>query len=99
MPVRSARRVCACAWQTSRAKFLPARQAREPSRRVLRPRTRRLTTVGAAVPGTVKSHMYVVCDFQEVLGGFGYIIENVVAATKDEAAMFKLPSGCVQLLG
>ena len=30
---------------------------------------------------------------------FGYIVEKVVAATKQEAAMFKLPSGCVQLLG
>jgi hypothetical protein len=30
---------------------------------------------------------------------FGYIVEKVVAATKREAAMFKLPSGCVQLLG
>jgi hypothetical protein len=31
--------------------------------------------------------------------GFGYIVEKVVAATRQEAAMFKLPSGCVQLLG
>ena len=30
---------------------------------------------------------------------FGYIVEKVVAATKQEAAMFKLPSGCVQLSG
>jgi hypothetical protein len=30
---------------------------------------------------------------------FGYIVEKVVAATRQEAAMFKLPSGCVQLLG
>ena len=30
---------------------------------------------------------------------FGYIVEKVVAATTQEAAMFNLPSGCVQLLG
>jgi hypothetical protein len=30
---------------------------------------------------------------------FGYIVEKVVAATKQEAAIFRLPSGCVQLLG
>jgi hypothetical protein len=30
---------------------------------------------------------------------FGYIVEKVVAATKQEAAFFRLPSGCVQLLG
>jgi hypothetical protein len=30
---------------------------------------------------------------------FGYIVEKVVAATTQKAAMFKLPSGCVQLLG
>jgi hypothetical protein len=30
---------------------------------------------------------------------FGYAIEKVAAATKQEAAMFKLPSGCVQLFG
>lgn len=30
---------------------------------------------------------------------FGYIVEKVVAATTQEAAMFNPPSGCVQLLG
>ena len=30
---------------------------------------------------------------------FGYIVEKVVAATTQEAAIFRLPSGCVQLLG
>ena len=42
------------------------------------------------------------CELERRLidpGGVGYIVEKVVAATKQEAAMFKLPSGCVQLLG
>jgi hypothetical protein len=30
---------------------------------------------------------------------FGYKIETIVAATSEEAAIFKLPAGCVQLLG
>ncbi len=30
---------------------------------------------------------------------FGYTIEKVVAASEQEAATFKLPAGCVQLLG
>jgi hypothetical protein len=30
---------------------------------------------------------------------FGYQIEQVVAAKNEEAAIFKLPAGCVQLLG
>ena len=30
---------------------------------------------------------------------FGYVIEEVVAATGQEAAQLKLPDGCVQLLG
>ena len=30
---------------------------------------------------------------------FGYKIETIVAATCEEAAIFKLPAGCVQLLG
>ena len=30
---------------------------------------------------------------------FGYKIETIVAATFEEAAIFKLPAGCVQLLG
>jgi len=30
---------------------------------------------------------------------FGYKIERIVAATSEEAAVFKLPAGCVQLLG
>ena len=30
---------------------------------------------------------------------FGYKIEKIVAATPEEAAVFKLPAGCVQLLG
>jgi hypothetical protein len=30
---------------------------------------------------------------------FGYTIENPIAATKQEAAMFNLPAGCIQLLG
>jgi hypothetical protein len=30
---------------------------------------------------------------------FGYTIEDVHAATEQEAAVYALPSGCVQLLG
>jgi hypothetical protein len=30
---------------------------------------------------------------------FGYTIEKVEPATKQEAALFKLPAGCIQLLG
>jgi hypothetical protein len=30
---------------------------------------------------------------------FGYTIERIVAATKEEAAKFNLPAGCVVLLG
>ena len=30
---------------------------------------------------------------------FGYIVEQAVAATGQEAAQLKLPDGCVQLLG
>ena len=30
---------------------------------------------------------------------FGYKIETIVAATSAEEAIFKLPAGCVQLLG
>jgi hypothetical protein len=30
---------------------------------------------------------------------FGYVVEEVVAATGQEAAQLKLPDGCVQLLG
>lgn len=30
---------------------------------------------------------------------FGYKIESVVAATREEAAQFTLPAGCVMLLG
>ena len=30
---------------------------------------------------------------------FGYKIETIVAATSAAAAIFKLPAGCVQLLG
>jgi hypothetical protein len=30
---------------------------------------------------------------------FGYIIENVVAASGQEAAQLNLPEGCIQLLG
>jgi hypothetical protein len=30
---------------------------------------------------------------------FGYTIEKVELATKQEAALFNLPAGCVQLLG
>jgi hypothetical protein len=33
---------------------------------------------------------------QEVLG---YTIEKVEPATEQEAALFKLPAGCIQLLG
>ena len=30
---------------------------------------------------------------------FGYRIERVVAATRQEAAIFNLPAGCIQMLG
>ena len=30
---------------------------------------------------------------------FGYTIEKVEPATEQEAALFKLPAGCIQLLG
>jgi len=30
---------------------------------------------------------------------FGYVVEDVVAATGKEAAQLKLPDGCIQLLG
>ncbi len=30
---------------------------------------------------------------------FGYTIERIVAATKEEAAEFNLPAGCIALLG
>lgn len=30
---------------------------------------------------------------------FGYKVESVVAATREEAAQFVLPAGCVMLLG
>jgi|GraSoiStandDraft_54_1057290.scaffolds.fasta_scaffold473180_2 putative alpha-1,2-mannosidase len=30
---------------------------------------------------------------------FGYVVEEAVAATGQEAAQLKLPDGCVQLLG
>jgi hypothetical protein len=42
------------------------------------------------------------CELERRLIGQGGIwlhSRKVVAATKQEAAMFKLPSGCVQLLG
>jgi hypothetical protein len=32
-------------------------------------------------------------------GVLGYTIEKIVAATRQEAARFDLPAGCVQLLG
>jgi hypothetical protein len=30
---------------------------------------------------------------------FGYKIETIIPATSEEAAIFNLPAGCVQLLG
>ena len=30
---------------------------------------------------------------------FGYVVEDIVAATGKEAAQLKLPAGCIQLLG
>jgi len=30
---------------------------------------------------------------------FGYVVEDIVAATGEEAAQLKLPAGCIQLLG